>query len=106
MTESDDDSQESGGDDIYRCGVCKADEQSKELYVCQDCRVALCSGCWKTQAAHKRKGKSFARLEATGHEKTKLSTTKLLQLAFSSLADESTIEARLAEDADTAWFGE
>jgi hypothetical protein len=29
-----------------------------------------------------------------------------VQPAFSSPADESTIEARLAEDADTAWFGE
>jgi len=106
MTKSDDDSQESGGDDIDRCDDCNADEQSKELYICQACALTLCSGCWKTQAAHKPKRKSSTRLEATVHEKTKLSTIKLVQPAFSSPADESTIEARLAEDADTAWFGE
>jgi predicted sulfurtransferase len=106
MTKSDDDSQESGGDDIERCDGCDADEQSKELYICQACALTLCSGCWKTQTAHKSKRKSSTRLEATVHEKTKLSTIKLVQPAFSTPADESTIEARLAEDADAAWFGE
>jgi predicted sulfurtransferase len=106
MTESDDDSQESGGGDIDRCDGCDADEQSKELYICQACALTLCSGCWKTQVAHKTKRKSSTRLELTVHEKTKLSTIKLVQPAFSSPADKSTIESRLAEDEDTAWFGE
>ena len=106
MTESDDDSQKSGGDYIDCCGVCEADEQLKELYICQACDLTLCSECWETQAAHKPKRKSSTRVEAIVHEKTKLSTIKLVQPAFSSPADESTIEARLAEDADTAWFGE
>lgn len=35
-----------------------------------------------------------------------LSTIRVVRPAFSNLADNATIETRLAEDADAAWFGE
>jgi predicted sulfurtransferase len=106
MAESEDGNQDNGGDDVDRCDVCDEDEHSEELYFCQACMLTLCSDCWKTQAAHNPRRKSSLRLETTKHEKTKLSTIKLVQPAFSSSADQGTLEARLAEDADTAWFGE
>ena len=107
MNESEDDHHDSGGDDVHCCDVCDVcGESAEDLYFCQACKCTFCSGCWKAQAAHNSKKKRALQHGAIVHEKTKLSIIRLVQPAFSSPADEVTLEARLAEDADAAWFGE
>jgi len=112
MSESGDDQYDGGDDGIDRCDVCgETVEEAGELYFCQACQgLTFCSGCWKRQAAHNpRRRSTFSeplQTAATLHEKTKLSTIKLVRPAFSNAADIDTIETRLAEDANAAWFGE
>ncbi len=112
ISESEDGHSDRGADGIDRCDVCgDAAEDAGELYFCQACQgLTFCSGCWKAQAEHKTGKKSMPseplQTAATLHEKTKLSTINLVRPAFSNSADSDTIEARLAEDAQAAWFGE
>jgi len=110
MAETTDHLEESGGDYLDRCeDRCEdcEDETSQELYFCQACALTLCSDCWDAQTAHKPRRRSSARPgNATLHEKTKFSIIKLVQPAFSTAADQSTLKTRLAEDMETAWFGE
>jgi hypothetical protein len=103
MAESEDDCHDSGVD---CCDACGCDKSAEDLYFCQACKCTFCSSCWEAQVAHKSKRKRALRPEATVHEKTKLSIIRLVQPAFSSAADDVTLEARLAEDTDAAWFGE
>jgi hypothetical protein len=108
MAEHEDADHGQGGEDIDRCDVC--DESAEELYFCQACQgLMFCSVCWKAQAAHNSRKKSVLesiKIAGTLHEKTKLSTIRVVRPAFSNSADNDTIETRLAEDADAAWFGE
>jgi hypothetical protein len=107
MAESGGDHHNSGGDNVDCCDVCDfSDESAEDLYFCQACKCTFCSSCWKAQAAHNSKRKNALPPGATVHEKTKLSIIRLVQPAFSSPADDVTLETRLAEDADAAWFGE
>jgi hypothetical protein len=103
MTEPQDDDSHQGYDGINCCEICE--ESVEELYCCQACGgLTFCSRCWKAQAAHIPRKR--ATLPVTLHEKTMLSTIRVVRPAFSNLADNATIETRLAEDADAAWFGE
>ncbi|CZR51334.1 uncharacterized protein PAC_01209 [Phialocephala subalpina] len=114
MPSSEDDDHESGGEDVDRCDIYSCGTSSEELFFCPGCELTLCSRCWKAQGAHNPKRKNTRRsgpispveeTKPTLHEKTRLETVRLVQPAFSNAADEETLELRLAEDADAAWFG-
>ncbi|KAF8847642.1 hypothetical protein BDZ45DRAFT_315849 [Acephala macrosclerotiorum] len=114
MPSSEDDDHESGGEDVDRCDIHSCSTSSEELFFCPACELTLCSRCWKAQGAHNpkrrntRRGRPIspvAETKPTLHEKTKLEIVRLVQPAFFNAADEETLELRLAEDADAAWFG-
>jgi len=103
MAEPQDDDSSQSCDGIDCCEICE--NSVEELYHCQACGgLTFCPRCWKAQAAHIPRMR--ATLPVTLHEKTMLSTIRVVRPVFSNLADNATIETRLAEDADTAWFGE
>src|ERR1700680_3822525 len=113
MAESDDDHHDRGEEDgVDRCDVCgETEDEAGELYFCQACRgLIFCSNCWKGKADTNTRKKSLStaalQTAATLHEKTLLSTIKLVRPAFSNSVDNDTMETRLAEDAHAAWFGE
>jgi len=84
------------------CEVCEG--HTGELFHCKACECTFCNGCWKAQAAHKPR-KATSLLGITTHEKIKLSILRVVQPAFSSPADDATLETRLAQDDSAAWFG-
>ncbi|KAF4637022.1 hypothetical protein G7Y89_g1060 [Cudoniella acicularis] len=87
------------------CDVC--DENEDDLFFCQDCKWNFCAGCWKAQAVHKAKKQASLKTELakSEHAKIPLSVVKLVQPAFSTPPDDKSLQKRLAEEEDAAWFG-
>lgn len=106
MSDREDQQSSQEDNDARTCDVCpNTDEVAGELYYCQACECVLCSTCWKAQAAHSLK-KNIGRRGHAPHEQISLSVLNVIEPAFSRPGDEATLDIRLADDENTAWFGE
>jgi hypothetical protein len=89
-------------DDLPDTDYCEDCEEVLSDYYCNACAVNLCSSCWETQPAHRRKRLAPGQIP---HEKTELSVANRVQTVFASAGDERTLKRLHKDDEVTAWFG-
>ncbi|PVH95746.1 hypothetical protein DM02DRAFT_731639 [Periconia macrospinosa] len=89
-------------DDLADTDYCEDCEEVLSDYYCNACAVNLCSSCWDTQPAHRRKRLAPGQIP---HEKTNLTVANRVQTVFTCAGDERTLKRLHKEDEVTAWFG-
>ncbi|KAF1960915.1 hypothetical protein CC80DRAFT_590230 [Byssothecium circinans] len=89
-------------DDLPDTDYCEDCEEVLSDYYCNACAVNLCSSCWDTQPAHRRKRLAPGQIP---HEKTELLVANRVQTVFACAGDERTLKRLHKEDEVTAWFG-
>ncbi|KAH8684241.1 hypothetical protein BGZ60DRAFT_397086 [Tricladium varicosporioides] len=93
-------------DELSEVECCDACEKATEaLFFCKACDCTFCTYCWPTQIAHRRKKNGVSKGQEKMHEKVDMKIVKLTRSAFSVFTDNMTLESRLSEDEDAAWFG-
>ncbi|CAI6303542.1 unnamed protein product [Periconia digitata] len=89
-------------DDLLDSDYCEDCEEVLSDYYCNACAVNLCSACWDTQPAHRRKRLAPGQIP---HEKTNLIVANRVQTVFACAGDERTLKRLHKEDEITTWFG-
>jgi hypothetical protein len=106
MVESDENDHSNGDKGADYCEGDGCGTTAEELFFCSACECTFCTACWAIQVAHRTSSRRRATLRpGLKHEKTRLSTLKLVQPAFSAAKDEGELEQMMADDAEAAWFG-